>query len=105
MDFVIERKEVSDLSASIMDGRYSEQKMRMEQCGLGRVMYIVEGDKPHKLSQAAVETAVHSTQVCSERHLCAQGLPDSEDGWWSWWWGGNLWFGCRLVQCGTCGCS
>lgn len=43
---VVERKTVSDLASSIVDGRNREQKARMIGSGLprDRIMYIVEGD-------------------------------------------------------------
>lgn len=42
-DFVIERKKADDLSSSIMDGRYHEQKQRLRNCGLQKPIYLVEG--------------------------------------------------------------
>lgn len=45
--WVIERKTFHDLSASIMDGRYDEQKIRLlEAPGLEGVVYLVEGPGP-----------------------------------------------------------
>ncbi|GAM25290.1 hypothetical protein SAMD00019534_084650 [Acytostelium subglobosum LB1] len=44
LDFIIERKRVDDLSSSIMDGRYKEQKFRLAKCGCGNKYYLVEGD-------------------------------------------------------------
>jgi len=42
--WVVERKTFHDLSASIMDGRYDEQKSRLlEAPGLNGVLYLVEG--------------------------------------------------------------
>ena len=40
--FVIERKTLDDLSASIIDGRYKEQKQRLNACN-APVIYIIEG--------------------------------------------------------------
>lgn len=39
-----ERKSISDFAASIKDGRYREQKVRMLGAGARRVVYIVEGE-------------------------------------------------------------
>ena len=50
---VIERKTYADLAASIKDGRYSEQKFRLEElrCNTGcSVVYFIEGKKPRKNS-------------------------------------------------------
>lgn len=45
--WVVERKTFHDLSASIMDGRYDEQKIRLlEAPGLDGVVYLVEGAGP-----------------------------------------------------------
>lgn len=43
LDFIIERKTADDLAASIMDGRYEEQKFRLKNCGINNVIYLVEG--------------------------------------------------------------
>lgn len=45
--WVVERKTFHDLSASIIDGRYDEQKSRLlEAPGLDGVLYLVEGSGP-----------------------------------------------------------
>jgi crossover junction endonuclease MUS81 len=41
---LIERKSYSDLSASIIDGRYREQKKRILSQGIQKVIYLFEGD-------------------------------------------------------------
>ncbi|KAL0479460.1 crossover junction endonuclease MUS81 [Acrasis kona] len=43
LDFIIERKAVGDLAASIVDGRYKEQRYRMRESGICNVMYVIEG--------------------------------------------------------------
>jgi ERCC4-type nuclease len=43
LDVIVERKSCNDLAASLIDGRYMEQKNRLASAGL-RVMYLVEGD-------------------------------------------------------------
>lgn len=50
---VIERKTYSDLAASIKDGRYAEQKFRLEELRSDTgcsVVYFIEGKKPRKNS-------------------------------------------------------
>ncbi|KYQ50197.1 Crossover junction endonuclease MUS81 [Trachymyrmex zeteki] len=42
MSYIIERKRMDDLSASIVDGRFHEQKFRLKQSGIENLMYIVE---------------------------------------------------------------
>ncbi|XP_076243895.1 mus81 structure-specific endonuclease subunit [Calliopsis andreniformis] len=64
LPYVIERKRIDDLSASIIDGRYYEQKFRLKQSGIDNLMYIIEEyDKgqrsmlPHSsLMQASINT-------------------------------------------------
>lgn len=64
--YIIERKRMDDLSASIVDGRFHEQKFRLKQSGVENLMYIVEGvDKKTRFSiplpsllQAAVNCLV-----------------------------------------------
>jgi crossover junction endonuclease MUS81 len=43
MDFVIERKRADDLSSSIVDGRFKEQKHRLLKCGVRKPTYLIEG--------------------------------------------------------------
>jgi crossover junction endonuclease MUS81 len=54
IDYVIERKTIKDLLASIKDGRYKEQKGRVlsqiEQKNIGTFFYIIEGSS-HYLKQ------------------------------------------------------
>ena len=42
---IIERKTLKDLSASIKDGRYKEQKIRLNVCGLDKhnIVFLIEG--------------------------------------------------------------
>ena len=42
LPYIVERKRTDDLKASIMDGRYKEQKQRLSQCGLKNKYYLVE---------------------------------------------------------------
>ncbi|KYN04812.1 PREDICTED: crossover junction endonuclease MUS81 [Cyphomyrmex costatus] len=49
--YIIERKRMDDLSASIVDGRFYEQKFRLKQSGIENLMYIVENiDKNSRYS-------------------------------------------------------
>uniref|UniRef100_A0A2A4J0I2 Crossover junction endonuclease MUS81 n=1 Tax=Heliothis virescens TaxID=7102 RepID=A0A2A4J0I2_HELVI len=66
LPFVIERKRMDDLGASIKDGRFHEQKFRLRKCGLDNVIYMVEnyGKNKHvglpvqSLMQALANTRV-----------------------------------------------
>lgn len=62
LDFVIERKRISDLLMSIEDGRYLEQKFRLKKCGLSRIVYLVEGSIDEHL-QETVESSLVNTQI------------------------------------------
>ena len=43
---IIERKTINDLSASIKDGRYKEQKLRLLNTDIDRtkIVYVIEGE-------------------------------------------------------------
>ncbi|KAJ0183429.1 hypothetical protein K1T71_001405 [Dendrolimus kikuchii] len=42
LPYIVERKRMDDLAASIKDGRFHEQKFRLRKCGLKNVVYLVE---------------------------------------------------------------
>ena len=66
LPYIVERKRMDDLSASITDGRFYEQKFRLKQSGVENLMYIIEeyGKRqrlaiPHaSLLQASVNTLI-----------------------------------------------
>jgi len=43
LNCIVERKTISDLSHSITDKRYTDQKYRLKNCGLSRLFYLIEG--------------------------------------------------------------
>ena len=56
---VWERKTLLDLSASIKDGRYDEQKYRLTHCpGLETVVFLVEGNLEEALCELLRELTV-----------------------------------------------
>lgn len=71
LDCIIERKTSSDLAASIVDGRYSEQKHRLSESKFRTKIYIIEaltlslGSRSgHRgVSTKSLETAMITTQV------------------------------------------
>ncbi|KAJ2021438.1 Crossover junction endonuclease mus81 [Coemansia sp. S680] len=72
LDYVVERKRMDDLCASIRDGRYKEQHTRIHGTGFTNVLYIVEGDNPEAVSrigEAAVSSALSRVQVHHGFHL------------------------------------
>jgi crossover junction endonuclease MUS81 len=42
LDYIVERKSGGDLHASIIDSRYTEQKYRLQKCGVKNVVYLIE---------------------------------------------------------------
>ncbi|KAJ2833247.1 Crossover junction endonuclease mus81 [Coemansia erecta] len=72
LDFVVERKRMDDLCASIKDGRYREQHARIHATGFTNVFYVVEGNDPDavsRLGEAAVSSALSRIQVIEGFHL------------------------------------
>ena len=66
IDFIIERKTLNDLSASIVDGRYSEQKYRLKNSPYKNSYYLFEGTELNthnnsNLSKDAINTAINNT--------------------------------------------
>jgi crossover junction endonuclease MUS81 len=65
---VIERKTISDLSASIKDGRWKEQKIRLQSfCkNRGQIMYLIEGRIPStSYTKGLLPSATLYSAVCS----------------------------------------
>ncbi|KAJ2079672.1 Crossover junction endonuclease mus81 [Coemansia sp. RSA 988] len=72
LDYVVERKRMDDLCASIRDGRYREQHARIHSTGFTNVFYIVEGNDPDavsRLGEAAVNSAMSRIQISHGFHL------------------------------------
>ncbi|KAI9595078.1 hypothetical protein BDF19DRAFT_443380 [Syncephalis fuscata] len=66
LDVVLERKEIDDLIASIKDGRYHEQKHRLERCGLPHIIYLVEGytaEAARRFDQDQIDGILAAVQV------------------------------------------
>lgn len=79
LDFVVERKTADDVAASIMDGRYKEQKYRLSICGLGHVYYLIEGKASGRslLGQSTIDKAVMSTRMMN--NFFVHHLDTTED--------------------------
>ncbi|TMW66897.1 hypothetical protein Poli38472_012013 [Pythium oligandrum] len=65
LNVIIERKEVNDLSGSIVDRRYNEQKTRLKESGMTHVIYLVEGSLSQQTTvrTSGLQTALCRTQV------------------------------------------
>lgn len=70
LDFIVERKRLDDLVASIKDGRYHEQKFRLKKSGLANVFFVFERSKSRAKDlrpfEDAINTVISSTQVVDE---------------------------------------
>ena len=67
LDWIVERKRLDDLIASIKDGRFHDQKFRLRKSGLKNVIYLIEefslsAENADRYIEA-VQTAIASTQV------------------------------------------
>ena len=67
LDYIVERKRLDDLIGSIKDGRFHEQKFRLQRSGVKNVTYLVENftiseERQSKMGDA-VASAIASTQV------------------------------------------
>ncbi|PNY27138.1 Crossover junction endonuclease MUS81 [Tolypocladium capitatum] len=67
LDWIVERKRLDDLIGSIKDGRFHEQKFRLNRSGVKKVIYIIEEISMDLASlqryEEAVQSAIASTQV------------------------------------------
>lgn len=68
LPYVVERKRMDDLASSIKDGRFHEQKFRLNDSGIANIVYLIEsrGSNSHlglpiqNLLQAATNTQIHN---------------------------------------------
>eukprot|EP01097_Dermamoeba_algensis_P001472 TRINITY_DN1551_c0_g1_i3.p1 TRINITY_DN1551_c0_g1~~TRINITY_DN1551_c0_g1_i3.p1 ORF type:complete len:504 (+),score=142.90 TRINITY_DN1551_c0_g1_i3:47-1558(+) len=72
VSYILERKEINDLSGSIIDGRYREQKFRLMRAGLETIIYLIEGQVAAEgtnprdtggVKEEALEGACVNTQI------------------------------------------
>lgn len=63
LDFIVERKKVDDLCSSIKDNRYRDQKLRLQRCGLRKLIYLVEGDLSALDAAESIKTACFTTEI------------------------------------------
>jgi ERCC4-type nuclease len=74
---ILERKEISDFSSSLFGTRYNEQRLRLQNCGIPQVLFLVEGElnsavncPAETLHMAMMETRVQlGFQVVQTKHL------------------------------------
>lgn len=68
LPYIVERKRIDDLSGSVNDGRFREQKFRLKRSGIENIIYMVEhrpgyektdhGMPISRLRQAATNTMI-----------------------------------------------
>ncbi|KAM0878708.1 hypothetical protein ACQ4PT_034715 [Festuca glaucescens] len=79
LDFIVERKGVTDLVSSIRDSRYKDQKLRLKKCGLRKLIYLVEGDPNALHASESVKTACLTTEILEGFDVQrTTGYPDTE---------------------------
>ncbi|KAG0672004.1 Crossover junction endonuclease mus81, partial [Pichia californica] len=78
LDFIFERKRLDDLAASIIDGRYREQKNRLEKTGMKTIFYIVEEQTASDLSahSESIKTCMSMNTTYSSFHTKRTKSPD-----------------------------
>lgn len=82
LNFIFERKRLDDLAGSITDGRYREQKSRLERTGMKSIFYIVEeqmGSDISKFSEA-IQTCICMNTTYSGFHTIRTKDPDQTMG-------------------------
>ncbi|KAJ3282993.1 Crossover junction endonuclease mus81 [Rhizoclosmatium sp. JEL0117] len=66
LEYILERKTLDDLVASIKDGRFKEQKFRLSKCGLPKIIYLLEEvntESAESFGYDGVFTALTQTQL------------------------------------------
>ncbi|KAI0229358.1 Crossover junction endonuclease MUS81 [Lamellibrachia satsuma] len=72
LDYIVERKRMDDLSGSIIDGRFHEQKFRLRNSGVKNVIYLIEkyGSNQHlSIAEDTLNQAIINTQVIDGFHI------------------------------------
>lgn len=78
LNFIFERKRLDDLAGSILDGRYREQKCRLERTGMETIFYIVEEQTGSDISAFAdaIKTCISMNTTYSGFHTMRTKDPD-----------------------------
>jgi len=63
LDYIVERKRLDDLVASIKDGRFHEQKFRLRRSGVRNVIYLVEEISMDSLQLHRIEDSITSAMA------------------------------------------
>lgn len=78
LNFIFERKRLDDLASSILDGRYREQKSRLEKTGMKSIIYIIEEQMGSDISNfvEAIKTCISMNTTYSGFHTIKTKDPD-----------------------------
>ena len=78
LNFIFERKRLDDLAGSILDGRYREQKCRLERTGMDTIFYIVEEQTGSDISAFAdaIKTCISMNTTYSGFHTMRTKDPE-----------------------------
>lgn len=70
LNYIFERKRLDDLAESIKDGRYREQKSRLEKTGMKTIFYIIEEQMGSDISKFsdAIKTCISMNSTYSNFH-------------------------------------
>lgn len=78
LNFIFERKRLDDLAGSILDGRFREQKFRLERTGMKTIFYIVEEQMGSDISSfaEAIKTCICMNATYSGFHTMRTKDPN-----------------------------
>ncbi|ODV63883.1 Mus81p [Ascoidea rubescens DSM 1968] len=83
LDFIFERKRLGDYVSSIKDGRFYEQKSRLEKAGLEHSYYLIEEFNSTHFSSiySHMETAIRTgvSQTITQNKFLLKRLKDSDE--------------------------
>lgn len=66
LDYIVERKVLADLSMSIRDGRFREQKIRLKSSGIKNIIYLIENITKignQSIPEQTLRQAIYNTQI------------------------------------------
>lgn len=79
VDYILERKRLDDLVGSIKDGRFTEQKFRLNKSGLEYIIYLLE--KPVSMSAGpfsqAIQTALSQSVITNQFYYHKTDSPEA----------------------------
>ena len=64
LDYLIERKTVTDLLSSLLDGRYKDQRKRLIQSDIDNLYYLIEGDMNKDGDFSGIKQSINETRTC-----------------------------------------